>query len=231
MHNPVLIWRNIPSCSIFQRRNAYLRRILIGCIICFPQVVHEEEREEMKRKKAEEGPGRKGSLNRKSYDYNFKMEVVEVDAPIEDVALQFNIHKSLVSKWKKDKSVILDRAMDEHKKLMKKGRPSNKHKELFRRLYEKFKHARKIGRMVSFSWLYTHASKIKKEMDSTFDKRGITLVRNNSELYGYVISGKTREHLTLVLMWRNSPTSSRYLPARYIICGKSRELVGEFRHI
>ena len=48
---------------------------------------------------------------------------------------------------------------------------------------------------------------------------GITLVGNNSELYGYVISGKTREHLTLVLMWRNSPTSWPFFTATYIICG------------
>ena len=60
---------------------------------------------------------------------------------------------------------------------------------------------------------------------------GMSAVGNNSELYGYVISGKTREHLTLVLMWRNSPTSWQFFTVTYIMCGKSRELVGEFRHI
>ena len=60
---------------------------------------------------------------------------------------------------------------------------------------------------------------------------GITLVGNNSELYGYVISGKSREHVAQVLIWQNSPTSWQIIRARYIISGKTRQLVGDFRQI
>ena len=54
---------------------------------------------------------------------------------------------------------------------------------------------------------------------------GKTAVGNNSELYGYVISGKSSEHVALVLIWQNSPTSWQINRARYIISGKSRQLV------
>ena len=64
-----------------------------------------------------------------------------------------------------------------------------------------------------------------------FQSPGITLVGNNSELYGYVISGKSREHVAQVLIWQNSPTSWQIIRARYIISGKTRQLVGDFRQI
>ena len=113
--------------------------------------------------------GRKGAQKRKSYDFSYKMDVInELDAGTcaEDVALKMNINKSLVSKWKDARKTIIDNAASSHLKLLKKGRKSKKHNALFERLIVKFRAARKKGNMVSFNWIYTHANKLQKEMYS-----------------------------------------------------------------
>ena len=59
---------------------------------------------------------------------------------------------------------IVDGAAAKHLKLLKKGRKSKKHVALFDRLITKFRTARSKGNMVSFRWIYTHASRLNKEM-------------------------------------------------------------------
>ena len=92
------------------------------------------------------GGGRKGAQKRKSYDFSYKMDVInELDAGIcaEDVAFKMNINKSFVSKWKDARKTIIDNAASSHLKLLKKGRKSKKHNALFERLIVKFRAARK----------------------------------------------------------------------------------------
>ena len=48
-----------------------------------------------------------------------------------NVAEKYGIHKSLLSKWKKNAKRIEDAVDQKHKKLLKKIRPSTRHKNLF----------------------------------------------------------------------------------------------------
>ena len=115
--------------------------------------------------KAAAKKGRKGAASRKSYSYSFRMDVLtELDSGkcATDVAFEYRISESMVSKWKRDRKNILEKAADEHKRNFRKGRPSTKHKALFKKLIVKFRIAREKGKMVLFAWLYTTASIIHK---------------------------------------------------------------------
>ena len=74
-----------------------------------------------------------------------------------DVALENNVHKSLVSKWSnsKNRTAIYHGAADQHKKLLTKNRRAKKHDAIFNQLIDTFRMTRSKGGMVSFSWLYT----------------------------------------------------------------------------
>ena len=105
---------------------------------------------------------------RKQYDFVFKMEIIEqVESGISpiDVAFNNNIDKSLVARWLQNKRQIIDGASSQHRKLFSKNRKSTKHQRLFKKLYSKFKDARSKGMKVSFSWLYTKANIINKELN------------------------------------------------------------------
>ena len=122
------------------------------------------------------GPQR-GSNVRKSYSFSFRMNVLnqcDEHKCDSDVAFVNNINKSILSKWKKDRVNILNQAMKEHTRLLTKGRKSKKHDELFKKLLPKFRAAREKGRVVSFSWLYTHASNIHKELNPGADVRRLS---------------------------------------------------------
>ena len=81
-----------------------------------------------------------------------------------DVAEKYGLNKSLISKWKKEFKSTEDTVAQNHKKVLKKIRPSTKHKELFKKLHQKFTGARSKGRKVSFAWFYANANKINREM-------------------------------------------------------------------
>ena len=81
-----------------------------------------------------------------------------------DVAFRYGIDKSLITKWKNNHRFIIDAAVIEHKKLLKKNRPSTRHKRVFIKLNDKFVAARLKGLKVSFAWLYVNANKIYKQL-------------------------------------------------------------------
>ena len=105
----------------------------------------------------------RGALKRNSYTYSYRMDVLNEIKPRGersqiDVAREHNIDRSLVSKWLKDKDNIKNMALNDHKKMYRKGRKSQKHESLYKHLILEFRKARDKGKMVNFSWLYTHAS-------------------------------------------------------------------------
>ena len=98
------------------------------------EVISSVEREEIKTSK---GQGQKGAPKGKSYDFLFKMNIIDMlDSGMvaEDVAFENRINKSLVSKWKKSRKDIIDGAATQHRKLLKKNRRSKKHDALFAKL-------------------------------------------------------------------------------------------------
>ena len=121
----------------------------------------------------------KEKKKRKQYDFVFKMDImeqVESGIPHIDVAFNNNIDKSLVSRWIQNKKNIIDGASDQHRKLFKKNRKSTKHETLFKKLFIKFKEARSKGLKVSFSWLYTKANVINKELSQNSKRLSKTVV-------------------------------------------------------
>ena len=61
----------------------------------------------------------------------------------------------------KDRKNIIDAAVSKHRRLLKLYCGSNRHNKVYVRLYNKFLAARSKGMKVSFSYLLTHANKIK----------------------------------------------------------------------
>ena len=108
--------------------------------------------------------------SRRSYDYRFKMSIIEqVDdnnLPI-DVANYHNIDKSLVSRWLKNREEITDHAANKHRELAKRNKKTRKHEVLFENLYPLFLAAREKGKMVSYSWQYTKGSVLCKQLYPT----------------------------------------------------------------
>ena len=88
-----------------------------------------------------------------------------------DVAEKYGIRKSLLPKWKKNAKSIEDAVDQKHKKLLKKIRPSTRHKNLFEKLHQRFRTARSKGRKVSHAWFYATANKINKETHGTKSHR------------------------------------------------------------
>ena len=88
-----------------------------------------------------------------------------------DVAQKYGINKSLLSKWKKDAKNIKDAVAQKQRRLLKKIRPSTRHKDLFKQLHQKFATARSKGRKVSYAWFYATANKVNKEMHGTDSPR------------------------------------------------------------
>lgn len=134
------------------------------------QLLCDVERAEAKEKK---NPGRRrGADDRKSYDNLFKLSVLEqVDEALRnggfmvDVAFQNNVSKSLVSVWNKNREPIYQGAAAKHRKLLKKNRRSGKHDAVWRILIEMFRKTRAKGGKVSYSWIYTKANMINKEIN------------------------------------------------------------------
>ena len=111
---------------------------------------------------------RKEAKKRNSYDHKFKMDVIEqVDAGAlpTNVAFYNNIDDSMVCRWVQDRKIIADMAANKHRALLKKNRRARKHDKVFNKLYPVFLDARTKVKKVSYSWLYTKASKISKELN------------------------------------------------------------------
>ena len=65
---------------------------------------------------------RRGQNKRRQYTASFKSDVIqeyEAGVKAEDIAVQFNINRSLVLKWYKDRTVIMKAATSEHKTHLK----------------------------------------------------------------------------------------------------------------
>ena len=108
----------------------------------------------------------KGANKRRSYSAKFQADIIHQCQPgvsQHKIAEENNINQALISKWLKKKDSIIAAAVDQHKKLFTKQRPSTKYKQLYVTLYEQLETARKAGKMVNFNWLWTKARKIHRE--------------------------------------------------------------------
>ena len=83
----------------------------------------------------------------------------------------FNLDKTKVSKWMKNKNSIIQAASEQQKKKLFKIRPGTKYQSLFRDLLGKFKDARSKGRHVDFNWLWSKGRKIYREQ--TVDENAV----------------------------------------------------------
>eukprot|EP00794_Sanderia_malayensis_P002845 gene2845-3290_t len=122
-------------------------------IICLAEATEATEPSKYKK------DGRGGAKNRRSYDNDFKFIIIEEAKRNQknDVAVKYAIDQSLVRKWVKKEKKILEAAVDKHRKILKKIRPSTKHRKVFVKLHENFLKARSKGLKVSYSWLYINA--------------------------------------------------------------------------
>ena len=69
---------------------------------------------------------RRGQATRNVYTNEFKYKINN-----NDVVEKYGVHKSLLSKWKKNAKIIEDAVAQKQKNLLKKIRPSTRHKDLF----------------------------------------------------------------------------------------------------
>lgn len=111
---------------------------------------------------------------RKSYTLKEKVDALNDlnDGMLsKDVARKYNVHKSMITRWKSKQKEIY-RNYNESKKnmLFKKCRRGDKHKGLFNKLYEKFNEARKKGLKVNFEWLYVRANQIHLQQSPNANK-------------------------------------------------------------
>ena len=111
---------------------------------------------------------RRVAPGRRAYTNNFKMMVINAckthSVNDSDIVLQYNIDKSI--KWKKQEKKICDAACTEQLKMLRKYRPSTRHKEVYKKLYIKFTAARTKGLRVSFAWLYANANNIANDINN-----------------------------------------------------------------
>ena len=107
--------------------------------------------------------------NRRSYDNEFKLKVIEETKTSQknEFTLKYNISKSMVTTWVQNERKIIDTVVDRHMRLMKKIRPSTKHKQLFVKLNQKFLQAKSKGLRVSFAWIYVNARKVQAELNQS----------------------------------------------------------------
>ena len=89
---------------------------------------------------------------------------MQPDVSQDQIVQKYGISQSLVSKWLKDKDIIIAAAADKHRKLYAKQRKSAKYLELYRLLFDQLKAARDKGRKVNFNWLWNKASSIQRDL-------------------------------------------------------------------
>ena len=99
------------------------------------------------------------------HDALFRTEVIQkkeegaTTAEFINIYKSFNLDKTKVSKWMKNKNNIIQAASEQQKKKLFKIRPGTKYQSLFQDVLEKFKDARSKGRHVDFSWLWSKGRK------------------------------------------------------------------------
>ena len=80
----------------------------------------------------------------------------------DEVALSFNVSRSNVIKWVKQKQKLIDAAKSECKNHLK-IRRATKYINLYKVLEKKFKECRVKGCRISFAWLWSPARTIYRE--------------------------------------------------------------------
>ena len=77
----------------------------------------------------------------------------------------------MISRWKKKEDALFKKAAETNRlELLTKCRRNDKHKTLFRKLFEKFNDARSKELRVNFEWLYVRANKIHLELTPNADR-------------------------------------------------------------
>ena len=111
------------------------------------------------------------------HDALFRAEVIQqkeegaTTVELINIYKNFNLDKTKVSKWMKNKDSINQAASEQQKKKLFKIRPGTKYHSLFRDLLGKFKDPRSEGRHVDFNWLWNKGHKIYREQ--TGDKNAV----------------------------------------------------------
>ena len=103
------------------------------------------------------------------HDALFRAEVIQkkeegaTTAELINIYKSFNLDKTKVSKWMKNKNSIIQAASEQQKKKLFKIRPGTKYQSLIRDLLGNFKDARSKGLHVDFNWFWSKGRKIYKE--------------------------------------------------------------------
>ena len=92
-----------------------------------------------------------------------KKEEGATAAELINIYKSFNLDKTKVSKWMKNKSSIIQVASEQQKKKLFKIRSGTKYLSLFWDLLGKFKDARSKGCHIDFHWLWSKGRKIYRE--------------------------------------------------------------------
>ena len=119
-----------------------------------------------KEKSVKEKSHQRGANRHESHRAVFKAKVIhECQGNVSQyhVADKYCINQSLVSKWVKEKDIIISNAMKANKKLLSKQRASRKYNQLYDTLLTRFKKARAKGHQVYFNWLWSRARVIYRE--------------------------------------------------------------------
>ena len=141
-----------------------------------------------------------GRAVRKSITNGFKARAIAAVASGEkpiDAAKKFNVNRSQISKWLKNKDVINKAAVKENKQLFK-VRPTVKYNTLHDELEKLFLDARNKGHRIDFNWLWSKARMIhrKQQQDPSADiKKHV------------ILSFIKRKHLKLRRVQRNKKTA------------------------
>ena len=117
---------------------------------------------------------------RMSYTATFKADAIH-EAKFkthDDVAAKYGVSQSQISRWVANKQSILEDSLSDLRKLCKKGRRPMKYLDLDKKLWRRFKEARKKGHVVNFHWLWSRARIIQRdEIDHTIEIKPHVIVR------------------------------------------------------
>ena len=103
------------------------------------------------------------------HDALFRAEVIQkkeegaATAELIYIYKSFNLDKTKVSRWMKNKNSIIQATSEQQKKNLFKIQPGTKYQSLFRDLLGKFEDTRSKSRHVDFNWLWSKRRKIYRE--------------------------------------------------------------------
>ena len=100
------------------------------------------------------------------------------EASFRDLEEEFGVPKSTLQRWIRDQDDIAAKAADETLKSLTRVYPSrkNRHAATYAPLYTEFRNARKVGKKVSFVWLWVKGMKIAHEKELPLFTRSATQV-------------------------------------------------------